>query len=189
MCACVFGLCRTSSSCCSSRPSPPQGQRCGDVPWRGQLRRSAARVASTSAGVAPCGVEPLQHVQPLTWLTVRFSVRLTHKGRHTNRHAWWWCGRGVTRRCLAIGAHACNELRAMLQSASPRKTHGHLVACDPDLTLTHEARSPQPVMQVHDVQTPLTPSAAGTVRTRCATARGLKKDAERVRRPTTLPRP
>ena len=33
--------------------SPPQGQRCGDGPWRRQVRRSADRVATTSAGVAP----------------------------------------------------------------------------------------------------------------------------------------
>ena len=31
----------------------PVGQRCGDGPWEGQPLRPAARVATTSAGVAP----------------------------------------------------------------------------------------------------------------------------------------
>ena len=55
------------------------------------------------------------------------------------------------------------------------KTHGHLEACDPYLTLTQEVRAPQPVMQEHDVQsTPNTPSATGTVRKRCAKGTRLK---------------
>ena len=37
----------------SRAASPPQDKRCGNGPWRGQLRRSASRVATTSAGVAP----------------------------------------------------------------------------------------------------------------------------------------
>ena len=59
--------------------TPPQhDQHCGDGLRRGLQRRSAARVASTTAGVAPCGVKPLQHVraravtlecrQPVWWL-------------------------------------------------------------------------------------------------------------------------
>ena len=42
-------------------------QRCGDGPWRRQLRRSPPRVTTTSVGATLCGNEPLQHVQPSTW--------------------------------------------------------------------------------------------------------------------------
>ena len=36
-------------TCLAPFPPGAPGQRCGDGPWRGQLRRSAARVATTSA--------------------------------------------------------------------------------------------------------------------------------------------
>ena len=77
----------------ASYPLRPQhDQHRGDGHWRGLQRRSAARVATMSA---PCGDEPLQHVQP-SWPTVR--VFTSEETRKRSRLSVDSLGRGTGRR-------------------------------------------------------------------------------------------
>ena len=70
----------------ASSPLPPQ---------RDHGRRSAARVATTSAGVAPCNDEPLQHVRAQRQCSkAKGSPRTNHARdlelRTTVWWSWWW---------------------------------------------------------------------------------------------------
>ena len=98
---------------------------------------------------------------------------------------WCVCGDGfdvmLTRDVSAPGhGPRCTESQAMLQTASPRKAYGHLVTCDPDLTLPHEARSPQAITQVNDGQTPDHTSSSWNSPHKVCHSKRLKKKERRT---------
>ena len=80
--------------------TPLQDQRCGVGLRRGQLRRSAARVATTSAGVVPSGgghwlcrrqrrAQP-SATRPPAWVRTENGLLTTQGNACLCRNAWWW---------------------------------------------------------------------------------------------------
>ena len=80
----------------------------------GEGSRDAQRLVSPPRvlGVALCGDEPLQHVQPSTWPTVRVKEAAVNAGVQPNA-LWWlwslWCGHDVTALSLSISLRRCTE--------------------------------------------------------------------------------